>query len=74
MNVSKMKAGQSAKIQSLDNVDAYLKMRLSSIGVLPGCELCVKRPSFLKGPCVLECKGQSISIRQKDAEKIEVQL
>ena len=72
MNVSLMKAGQSAKIESLEHVDAYLKLRLSSIGVLPGCDLCVKRASFLKGPCILECRGQSISIRQKDAAKIEV--
>ena len=72
MNVSLMKTGQSAKIVSLEHVDAYLKLRLSSIGVMPGCDLCVKRASFLKGPCILECRGQSISIRQKDAEKIEV--
>ncbi|AYC28597.1 FeoA family protein [Paenisporosarcina cavernae] len=72
MNVSELKAGESAIIKSVEHVDAFLQQRLLSIGVLPGCELCLKRASFMKGPCILECRGQSISIRQKDAQMIEV--
>ncbi|WP_234031566.1 FeoA family protein [Lentibacillus cibarius] len=66
--------GQGSTVKNLDAVEQSLRMRLNSIGVMPGCKLCVRQASFLNGPCILECRGQRICIRKAEAQKIEVQV
>lgn len=74
MNILQLRKGQEGIVKSLDGVDYSLKMRLNSIGLLPGCKLCMRRESFLNGPCILECRGQHVSIRKVEAQKIKVQI
>lgn len=74
MNILQLENGEEGIVENIDAVDYSLKMRLNSIGLLPGCKLCVKQGSFFNGPCILECRGQRISIRKAEAENIKVQV
>ncbi|WP_284141066.1 MULTISPECIES: FeoA family protein [unclassified Virgibacillus] len=72
MNLSELRSGQYAIIDKMESIDSALQLRLTSVGLLPGCKLCMKQSSLLNGPCILECRGQNICIRKAEAKKIEV--
>ena len=64
---------QQLKVKNIEFLDRSLERRLLSFGVKKGCELCMKQKTILGGPCIIECQGQMISIRKRDAAKIEVE-
>ncbi|MNI98565.1 FeoA domain protein [compost metagenome] len=49
-----------------------LKRRLADLGVAEGSSVSIKRRCPLGGPIMLECCGQLLGIRQKEAAQIEV--
>lgn len=72
MNLAEVNVGVEVSIESLSEIDRKLRRRLTSLGFHKGSKLRVKQKAIWNGPCVIESKGQMISIRYKDASLIEV--
>lgn len=72
MDLQQLNCGEYATVTSLDNIDFILKKRLLSFGVTEGSEICLCKKTLLGGPCIVECKGQKLSLRRSDAKLIEV--
>ncbi|MNE47375.1 FeoA domain protein [compost metagenome] len=51
-----------------------LKRRLADLGVSEGSYVTIKRRCPLGGPIMLECCGQLLGIRKKEASQIEVEI
>lgn len=67
-----LKPGITGAIKQIGDMDPVLKRRLSDLGVIEGSNIMVKRYCPWGGPVTLECKGQLLGIRQKEASFIEV--
>lgn len=67
-----LKPGVSGSICQFGNIDPILKRRLADLGIEEGSQITVKRYCLWGGPVLLECSGQLLGIRQKEAAKIEV--
>ncbi|RCX12493.1 ferrous iron transport protein A [Fontibacillus phaseoli] len=70
--LSGLQPGNSGSICRFGNIDPILKRRLADLGVAEGSNITVKRLCLWGGPILLECGGQLLGIRQKEAAKIEV--
>ncbi|MGG6312500.1 FeoA family protein [Paenibacillus macerans] len=67
-----LKPGTECSITQIGNMDPILKRRLADLGILEGTSITVKRYCLWGGPVTLECGGQLLGIRQKEAAHIEV--
>ncbi|AKP47323.1 MULTISPECIES: FeoA family protein [Bacillus] len=72
MTLTELKEGESAYITTLEGVQQLVKKRLLHIGLDEGSYVTLHRILPIGGPCLLECSGQMIGIRRKDARKIKV--
>jgi ferrous iron transport protein A len=72
MTLVELKEGESAYITTLEGVQQLVKKRLLHIGLDEGSFVTLRRFLPIGGPCLLECSGQMIGIRRKDARKIKV--
>ncbi len=72
--LSGLQPGISGAICQFGNIDPILKRRLADLGVTEGSKITVKRCCLWGGPILLECGGQLLGIRQKEAAKIEVSV
>jgi ferrous iron transport protein A len=63
--------GQSATVVAV-SADAPASGLLSALGLLPGKRVRVERCAPLGDPISLVFEGQSVSVRRKDAESIEI--
>ncbi|MEJ9210328.1 FeoA family protein [Bacillus smithii] len=72
MTLTELKEGESAYITTLEGVQQLVKKRLLHIGLDEGSYVTLRRILPIGGPCLLECSGQMIGIRRKDARKIKV--
>jgi Fe2+ transport system protein FeoA len=61
-----------AVIVDIKDMDEIVMKRLNSLGVKPGSEVCLNQKTLFGGPCIFECKGKKVSIRNRDAMKIKV--
>lgn len=73
MRLSELKIGEKSKIIKIDSRLKILKKRLSAMGFIRNEEVQVIRIAPLGDPIEIAIKGYSLSIRKKDAEKIEVE-
>ncbi|RLQ97147.1 FeoA family protein [Falsibacillus albus] len=73
MNLTTLKKGQIGVIKDISNTTKILQDRLLHIGVCEGCPIKLERTLPFGGPCMIECGGQLIGIRRKDAEFIKVE-
>lgn len=67
-----LKPGESGTICRLGQMDPVLKRRLADLGISVGTAIQVKQYCLWGGPVMLECGGQLLGIRKKDAVHIEV--
>ncbi|WP_334073807.1 FeoA family protein [Paenibacillus sp. A14] len=67
-----LKPGDSGTICQFGNIDPVLKRRLADLGISEGSAIQVKQYCLWGGPVVLECGGQLLGIRKKEAVHIEV--
>ncbi|WP_433749045.1 FeoA family protein [Falsibacillus pallidus] len=74
MNLTSLKKGQIGYIKDISKTTGILQNRLLHIGVCEGCPIKLERSLPFGGPCMVECGGQMIGIRRKDAEFIKVEL
>lgn len=72
--LTSLQPGNSGLICRFGNIDPVLKRRLADLGVTKGSNITVKRCCLWGGPILLECDGQLLGIRHKEAAKIEVSV
>jgi len=73
MKLSDLKEKQRAKVIKIDNSLKSLKKRLADMGFVRNQEIEIKRIAPLGDPIEISVKGYSLSLRKKEAEKIEVE-
>ncbi|WP_425458090.1 FeoA family protein [Bacillus rubiinfantis] len=66
------KPGQKGKIIDISHVSHLVRRRLLDLGITEGSEVCVKCVMPFGGPIMLECCGQCVGIRRKEAVQMEV--
>ncbi|MDT3425927.1 ferrous iron transport protein A [Paenibacillus forsythiae] len=73
-HVLQMQPGSAGAIQGIEGMDPVLRRRLADLGVSEGCTVCLKGKGPFMGPVMLECNGQLLAIRRKEASKIVVNV
>lgn len=73
MFLNELKIGETAQITDLSQVQVLLQKRLAHLGISEACEVCLKNKLPFGGPCVIDCKGQAVSLRKKDICTIQVE-
>lgn len=68
INLSQLRLGQEAIIQSVENQDIYLK--LLDLGCLPGEKVKLAFVAPLGDPIAIQVSGSIISLRKADAKSI----
>ncbi len=72
MTLIQLKDGESGIIQFVNGTDRF-KHRLSELGFLRNSEIRMVRRAPFNGPCIIEIKGYTLTMRQFDAEQIEIE-
>ncbi|MBP6063706.1 MAG: ferrous iron transport protein A [Fusobacteriaceae bacterium] len=72
MKLTELKRGESAVIKRIGNV-GELKKRLIDLGINSGQIIKLERNAPLGDPQEFRINGNSIAIRKKDADNIEVE-
>ena len=73
MNLSVLKAGQSARVETVGGEGA-LRQHFLDMGVIPGAEVTMIRLAPLGDPMELRIHGYELTLRLADAEKIDITL
>ena len=73
MKLSELKESQRARVVKIDSSLKSLKKRLSDMGFVRNQEIEIKRIAPLGDPIEISVKGYSLSLRKKEAEKIEIE-
>ena len=71
MNAAQMKRGERAVVQALHHASVH-KERLLSFGIGKGSLLILHATTCFHDPLLFESDGALLSLRRRDAEKIEV--
>lgn len=71
MTLKDGKVGMELKIVSLENSD--LKIRLMTMGLIPGTKVTVLRSAPFGDPMALRIRSYNLALRRADAEKITVE-
>ena len=73
MNLRKMENNQSGVISSI-NIGGSLGLRLREMGLVPGTEIKVTGRAPLYDPVKLRINGQTLTLRNNEADHIEVSV
>ncbi|MFW5883051.1 MAG: FeoA family protein [Verrucomicrobiota bacterium] len=73
MTLNQLKPGQRAEVKALHS-EGMLGQRLVDLGLLPGEQVRYLRRAPLGDPIAFELRGRALSLRQPDAERVEVQI
>ena len=73
MTLRELPLGKSAKVVKLTGEGA-IKRRIMDMGITKGTELIVRKVAPLGDPIEITVRGYELSLRQADAERIEVEL
>ena len=71
MRLSEMKEGQSATIVRVGG-NGILRRRILEMGILKGTDIYIEKYAPLRDPLELIVKGYHVSLRVKEAAKVEV--
>lgn len=69
-----LQSGSTGLVHKIEGVSPILRRRLADFGILEGASIRLKGKGPFLGPLTLECNGQLIAIRRKEAYGIEVQV
>lgn len=72
MNLRKMQTGQSGIIASV-KIGGSLGLRIREMGLVPGTEITVTGRAPLYDPVKLRINGQTLTLRNSEADYIEVE-
>jgi Fe2+ transport system protein FeoA len=70
--LSDLRPGQKAVILSVGG-ERRFRLRLAELGLIPGTQVQLRRRAPLGDPIEIRLRGYALSIRLKEARKIEVQ-
>ena len=73
MNLAMLKPGEQGKITTIGAIGP-LKRRLMDMGVLVGEKVKVEKIAPLGDPIEVRIKSYNLSLRKKEAERIEVEV
>ncbi|MEX0331708.1 MAG: ferrous iron transport protein A [Puniceicoccaceae bacterium] len=73
VQLREMEPGQTGTVSQFSGEDGQ-RLRLMEMGLLPGTEVRFVRRAPLGGPLELEVRGFHLSLRQSEADCIEVKL
>lgn len=71
MTLDLLKPGSRGKITRI-NGEANLQARLSSIGLIPGATITIDHTALLGDPRTYTVQGTQVSLRNKEAEFIQI--
>jgi ferrous iron transport protein A len=71
MTLDHLKPGIRGKITAISG-ESTLQARLSSIGLIPGATITIDHTALLGDPRTYTVQGTQISLRNREAEMIEV--
>ncbi|MDD3242529.1 MAG: FeoA family protein [Eubacteriales bacterium] len=71
MTLDQVQIGNSAKISSVGGEGA-LRRRLLDMGLTPGTTIMVRKRAPMGDPIELQLRGYELTLREEDAQKIEV--
>ena len=72
MRLSEMKVGTSARIKTVKG-EGVLRKRLLDLGLTPGTIVMVRRTAPMGDPIQLHLRGYELTLRRREAEKMEIQ-
>jgi len=72
MRLSDMKEGQTATVVHVGG-NGILRRRILEMGILKGVEVYIEKYAPLKDPLELIVKGYHVSLRVKEAARVEVE-
>lgn len=73
MNLSQVEVGENCQILKIGSLGS-LKRRLMDMGVLVGEKIKVEKLAPLGDPIEITVKSYKLSLRKKEAEKIDVEI
>ncbi|MFG6117536.1 FeoA family protein [Halobacillus sp. MO56] len=73
MKLMDLELGEPAVIKDMSQINKWLQQRLIQMGIRNNSKIYVKNRLPFGGPCMLDCEGQCLSIRNKDARYLEVE-
>lgn len=73
MKLSKLKVGQSARVQTMHN-SPKTKMRLNNIGLTEGVKVTYIRKAPLSDPIEIKVRNFYLALRKNEADNIMVEL
>lgn len=73
MSLRDLKVGQKGKIAKI-NAHGEVNQRIRDMGLIPGAQVSVVGKAPLKDPVALRLYGVTISLRNKEADYIQVEL
>lgn len=73
MFLTGLQIGEKAKITDVSSVHKDVQRRLLDLGIYEGVEICYTCTLPFGGPYILECAGQCVGIRRKEAATILVE-
>lgn len=73
MKLTDTTLGDKVRIIDLTSVNDLVRHRLNDLGVVEGAIVSLRKVLPFGGPCTLDCKGQWIAIRRKEAVCIRVE-
>lgn len=73
MNLREMKVGQKGKISRVE-AQGVTNQRIRDMGLIPGASVAVVGRAPLRDPVALRLSGVTISLRNKEADYIKVEV
>ena len=73
VNLRQMKVGQRGKIAKVD-APGEINRRIREMGLIPGASVAVVGRAPLRDPVALRLSGVTISLRNREADHIQVEL
>lgn len=73
MNLRELKVGESGRITRVE-AQGIVNQRIRDMGLIPGAKVTVVGHAPLKDPVALRISGVTISLRNKEADYISVEL
>ena len=74
MVLSELKAGQSARILNMHEMEPVMRKKLLNLGFLPKAKVEFLRMAPMGDPIVVRCASSSIALRKTILGKINVEL
>ena len=74
MRVSDLNIGHKAKVTAISAGDKAYRLRLISMGLIPGTEFTVSRMAPLGDPIEILVRGFALSLRKQEADILQIEL